>query len=444
MGQRQEILTQLWGYRGWRVRKVRFEGSDGGGVEPVAGYELPPEVLVVLEVERRWGGRCGGCTAICGKRHAAGQVRRWQDLPVFGRQAVVEYAPERLRCGACDATGVEFLAWAEPKQRQTKRLQQHLALQAASMPTLHVAAQYGLSWSTVRRAEGAAIARREATQARQELELAGVDEKYLGRRHGRPEKFVTIVSNLATGEPLWIGPGRSAETLKTFLDGLSADQKKRIRCFVMDMHQAYYNAVRWDEQLKHAAIAHDPFHVMKRAGDAMDELRRQTFFRAGKELRAVGRGKRWLVLRSWANADERQRTELRTLFRLNGRLARAYQAVETLREVLRSTDPAEMRAGLARVYRCTARRDNPAMRRLHDSLRYHEKEILALADHRPSTGRVEALNNNWETLVRRSRGCRDLEYLRRKLRFMVANPIRSDDGTKRFLALGLIEPRRAA
>jgi hypothetical protein len=67
-------------------------------------------------------------------------------------------------------------------------------------------------------------------------------------------------------------------------------------------------------------------------------------------------------------------------------------------------------------------------------------EIVALAEHRPATGRIEALNNNWETLVRRARGYRNHDYLLRKLRFMVANPIRSNDGVRRFLALGLTPP----
>ncbi len=43
------------------------------------------------------------------------------------------------------------------------------------------------------------------------------------------------------------------------------------------------------------------FHVMKRVGNALDELRRDVFFRAGPELRALGRGKRWLYLRAWEN-----------------------------------------------------------------------------------------------------------------------------------------------
>ncbi|MCW5789821.1 MAG: transposase [Polyangiaceae bacterium] len=80
----------------------------------------------------------------------------------------------------------------------------------------------------------------------------------------------------------------------------------------------------------------------------------------------------------------------------------------------------------------------------HDSLGRHWHEIIALAEHRPPTGRIEALNNNWETLVRRGRGYRDHQHLFRKLRFMVANPVRTDDGVKRFLALGLPTPHRRA
>lgn len=85
------------------------------------------------------------------------------------------------------------------------------------MPIVRVAAQYGLSWSTVRRAEEYAIARWEIQRPKVRLRQVGVDEKYLGRRHKREENFVTIVSNLETGEPVWMGYGRSEATLKQWL-----------------------------------------------------------------------------------------------------------------------------------------------------------------------------------------------------------------------------------
>jgi transposase len=143
------------------------------------------------------------------------------------------------------------------------------------MPVMHVAAMHGLSWLTVRRAEERAIERWEATRSTVPLRLVGVDEKWLGRRHNLEHKFVTIVSNLETGEPVWIGKGRSEDTLKRWLQSLSHEQKATIALFAMDMHRAYWNAVDNTRGLEHAAIVHDPFHVMKLAGQMLDELRRE-------------------------------------------------------------------------------------------------------------------------------------------------------------------------
>ena len=159
--------------------------------------------------------------------------------------------------------------------------------------------------------------------------------------------------------------------------------------------------------------------------------------RAGPELRALGRGKRWLVLRAWERLTDQERTKLQTLLRGNAKLAHAYQVKEQLRDVLKAPTWVDMTAGLGHVLRRTARRDNVPMRKLHDSLLRHFPEIVALGEHHPPTGRTEALNNNWETLVRRGRGYRDLQRMLRRLRFMTVNPLRSADGLKRFVALGV-------
>ena len=310
------------------------------------------------------------------------------------------------------------------------------------MPVMHVAALHGLSWHTVHRAEEQAIERWDATRLAVLLRWVGVDEKWLGRRHSLDHKFVTIVSNLETGEPLWIGYGRSEDTLKGWLQSLSGEQKAAIKLFAMDMHRAYWNAVDNTPGLEHAAIVHDPFHILKLAGQALDELRRDVFFRAGSELRALGKGKRWLLLRAWERITDGQKAELKVLLSHNRTLARAYQIKEELREVLHAPDRAAMAIGLSRILRRTARRNIKPLRRLHDTLNERWNEILALAEHRPPVGRVEALNNNWEALVRRGRGYRDHEHLLRKLRFMTANPIRTEDGIRRFLALGITPPMR--
>lgn len=422
------------------MNEVRFIGPDGEPVLEVRGYPTA-EATAVLCVTRKWSPRCASCGAIGGSCHEQLPIRYWRDLPMCGRPTLIAYAPIRVKCRRCKATAVERLPWADAHHRQTQRFQQHLALDAFSMPLIHVATKYGVGWRTVRQSEVAAISRWEKTRAAVPLNLLGLDEKYLGRRHHRGAKYVTIASNLETGEPVWIGFGRSEKTVASFLETLKLEEKALLSVAAMDMHRPFLNGIRNDPDLAHVAVCHDPFHIMKRGGEALDELRRQVFFRANKDMRRIGRGGRWLVLRAWENCTEDQQAELRTLLSYNGRLARAYQVVEALRAaVTKATDGAAMANGLWHVLRRTSRRDNVPMRKLHDSIVSHWHQIVALGEHRPPAGRIEALNNNWETMVRRGRGYRDLDYLFRKLRFVTANPVRKEDGVRRFLALGLPAP----
>lgn len=440
MGQRAKILTEIFGFAGWRVQEAFFEWRDGTRADVPPPLEMRMSARLVLVAKRKWAARCGDCGAICGRVHERLPVRRWADLPWGNHPVEIEAAPIRTKCRRCRGAPVELLPWAESYQRQTRRLQQHLALKAASMPVMHVAIMHGLSWGTVRRAEGAALARWDASRPAVPLRQVGVDEKWLGRRHKRDEKFVTIVSNLETGEPVWIGLGRDKAVLQGWLASLSTEQKAEIRLFAMDMHGPYKAAVREDPDVGHVPVVHDSFHVIKRAGEAISEIRKDTFFRAGVLMRGIGRGTRWLVLRAWERSTEEQRERLKYIFSFNAQLARAYQIVEELRVVLRAPDQRSIQLGLHHILLRTQRRRNVHLRKLHDSLRNHWHEIVALGEHRPATGRIEALNNNWETLVRRARGYRDLDYLLLKLKFMTATPLRTERGVQRFLALGLPLP----
>lgn len=445
MGQRGKILTEILGVRGWKVIEVFYEDKDGKRLMVIPGYGPGATGQLVLRVVRTWAPRCSQCGAICRPTaHEKLDARRWRDLPWAGRPVVIETSLIRVNCRRCQSTPVEMTAWAEPRQRQTHRFQQRLALEAASMPVMHVAALHDLSWRTVRRVEGAALARWNATRTSPPLEMAGLDEKYLGRRHKLDHAYVTIVSNLATGEPIWIGPHRREATVRDWLVTLNPEQKAAIKVVAMDMHRPFANAIVGDPEMRHVAIVHDPFHITKRVGEAVSEVRKEAFFRAGPEKRAIGRGTRWLVLRAWERSTPAQQGELRYLLAQNRTLARAYQLKEELRELLHAPNGDTLAIGLRHILRRTQRRACKPLRALHDSLVSHWDAIIALAEHRPPVGRVEALNNNWETLVRRARGYRDHDYLLLKLRFMIANPIRGPKDVVRFLALGLPAPQRVA
>ena len=83
------------------------------------------------------------------------------------------------------------------------------------------------------------------------------------------------------------------------------------------MHRPYVNAV--GTVLSKAEIVFDKFHVRQHASAALDDVRRQEFFRAGAVMREHGRGKRWLLLRRWKTVHGSKRRELQTLFAANRR-----------------------------------------------------------------------------------------------------------------------------
>ena len=70
-----------------------------------------------------------------------------------------------------------------------------------------VARQFGLGASTVRAIDLRYLQRWSAGRRKPGLRQMGVDEIYLGKK----QKFLTVVSNLQTGEPLWLGGSGSKQ-----------------------------------------------------------------------------------------------------------------------------------------------------------------------------------------------------------------------------------------
>ena len=146
MGRLKQFIGQVLGFDGFRVKAWYWEKPSGVPFQPVSRFFVLTDARLVVAVERVWMGHCVGCGRRCRKVHERTKKRRWQDLPWSEHPVAIEYAPDRLFCRHCQQARVEMLPWADPYQRETRRLQQHMALDAQSMPTSHVAVRYGLHW----------------------------------------------------------------------------------------------------------------------------------------------------------------------------------------------------------------------------------------------------------------------------------------------------------
>ena len=113
------------------------------------------------------------------------------------------------------------------------------------------------------------------------MRVLGVDEHvwhHQDRRRRGPRELTGIV-DLTRGEDhptarlLDLVPGRSGTVYKNWLEERGEDFRAGVRIATLDPFQGYKNAI--DDQLQDATSVLDAFHIVKLAGDALDEVRRR-------------------------------------------------------------------------------------------------------------------------------------------------------------------------
>ena len=243
----------------------------------------------------------------------------------------------------------------------------------------------------------------------------GVDEIHMGKKG----KFLTVVCNLETAEPLWFGRERKKETLDDFLgEELSARQRRGIEAVCVDMWKPYRLSI--EQWLPQCRIVYDKFHVMQHANRAVDEVRRAEFFRQGKRMRELVKGKRWLLLSRWVNLTGGKRQELNQLFALNRKMLKAYLLKESLDRLWTYHYEGAMLNYLERwIDQLRWQRLEP-FQNLAKMLLEHLDGILNYCRTKVRLGVVEAVNGNIKSLLRRGRGYQNLRYLLLKAQRMAA------------------------
>lgn len=361
-----------------------------------------------LTIRVRQGGpnpsyTCKGCGIGVEPIHSVRE--RWvRDLPWGTWKVFLVLEVHRVycrRCGVC----TERLDFIEGKHPYTRRFAEAVARDCEDAAVRRVAAKWGLSPQTVRRIDKRALAAWSQRRKRRSLRLMGVDEIFWGKG-----KCLTVVSDLEASEPIWAGKERKKETLdRFFAEYLPARRRRSVRAVCVDMWEPYLLSLK--QHLPKAAIVFDKFHVMKHVNAAVDETRRQEFFRRKGALRAVMRGKRWLLLTRWHNLTRAKKSQLQYAFSLNRRLFKAYYLKEQIERLWNYTyEGAALRFFIGWLLSLRWQR-LPAFKKLARTLYDHLEGILAYCRHRVPFGVVEAINGNLRSLIRRGRGYQDHEYL---------------------------------
>jgi transposase len=320
----------------------------------------------------------------------------------------------RVHCPDCGIK-TERVEPLPSKAPFSKRFEEEVGQACEGASARQVARRFGLAASTVRAIDLRYLERWKAQRRMPALKQMGVDEIFLGKK----QKFITVVSNLETGEPLWFGRERKKETLDWFFQKeLSVRQRGKIEAACVDMWKPFRQSMeQWVPQCR---IIYDKFHIMKHANEAVEEVRRAEFFRKGGRMRGLVKGKRWLLLTRWVNLTSGRRRDLNALFAMNRRLMKAYLLKESLDRLWTyHYEGAMLRYLQSWIDQLRWQRLAP-FQKLAQMLLDHLEGILNYCRTKVPMGVVEAINGNIKMLLRRGRGYKNLRYLLLKAQRMAA------------------------
>ncbi len=347
---------------------------------------------------------CSGC----GRRIAEPAdvtEREVRDLPCFQYRTTVVIELYRVRCPDCGLK-IEKVDQLPSKAPFSKRFEEAVGQACESASARREAKQLGLAESTVRAIDLRYLERWNAQRTKPVLRQMGVDEIFLGKA----TKFITVVSNLETGEPLWFGRERKKETLDEFFGTqLSRRQRQRIEAACVDMWKPYKASIQ--EWSPNCAIVYDKFHIMQHANQAVNEVRRAEFFRKGARMRGVVKGKRWLLLTRWVHLTADKRQQLNHLFALNRKVMKAYLLKESLERLWTYNYEGAMLRYLKSWTLQLRWQRLPPFEKLAHMLIDHLDGILNYCRVKVRFGVVEAIDGNIKALLRRGRGYKNLRYL---------------------------------
>jgi transposase len=358
-------------------------------------------VVVCVRPCAREQGRCGLCRRRCAGYDSGDGRRRWRALDLGTTFAYVEAEAPRVQCKRHGVI-VAAVPWARHDTAFTTAFEDQCAWLAVNTSARAVAQLMRTTWRAV-----GGICRRVAGEARAQRDLL-VDLRRLGFDEisvRKGQSYLTVVVDHHSGRLVWAASGRNRRTVEKFLDLLGEERCARIELVSCDMAEWITRPIA--ERCPNATVCLDPFHVIKLATDALDEIRREVWNEARKAgeiaLAKDLKGARFALWKNPENLTPRQQHKLARIQKINQRLYRAYLLKEQLRQIYR-VDPDEATGVLDAWLRWAQRCRLAPFVKLARTIRDRRAGIEAAFQNGLSNARVEQINTQIRLITRRGFG----------------------------------------
>ena len=252
------------GVRAW----ARLLGLEKTVVEAV-DVESDGTIVVSVRPGYRQRDRCPHCRRRCPGYDLGEGRRRWRALDLGTTRCYLEADAPRVECKVHGVV-VAAVPWARHGAGFTRSFDDQIAWLTVNTSKTAICVLMRIAWRTVGR-----VCERVSAEAKQGRDLfaglkaLGFDE--ISIRKG--QKYLTVVVDHHTGRLVWAAYGRDRKTVEKFLDLLGKERCEQIEFVSCDDAEWITRPV--SERCPNAVIALDPFHIVKAATDALDEIRRE-------------------------------------------------------------------------------------------------------------------------------------------------------------------------
>jgi len=257
-----------------------------------------------------------------------------------------------------------------------------------------------------------AIQAAQATRSLDGITTLGLDEIAVGRGQTYWH-LVHALDGPRGAEVLFVGEGRKEKDLRTFWRWFGKPRAKQITHAVMDMWKAFRRSV--EAHCPGVVILYDKFHVIRHLLEALNTVRKQEFKRAGKTMKGLLCGKKFLLLSRQAHVRGKARVALNRLLGANRRLLKAHLLKESFGHLWSYRSKTWARKFFAQwVDQLKWSRLEP-YQKFARMVENHLEGILAYCDKPVSLGYIEGTNLKARNIIRRAYGYRDKEYMKLKI-----------------------------
>ena len=348
------------------------------------------------------------CCSLCSSHNVIRRgvkQREFRSSPIGLKQTVIVATLPRVQCRDCGVVRQIKVGFADPRRSYTKGWSNYALQLTRSMTIKDVADVLCVTWDVIKEIKKDDLRRRFANPSLKDVRRIAIDEICIGKGH----RYVTLVMDLDSGAIVFVGDGKSAESLVPFWKRLGR-RRHRIEAVAMDMSSAYISAVQGN--LPKADIVFDRFHVVKLMNEKLTTLRRELYREATADEKLVLKGSRWLLLKNPENLNEDRDEEahLAEALALNQPLAKGYYLKEELRLFWDQTFRWPAQLFLRSWCRRAIATGLSPLKTMAKTLTRLEEGLLNYFDHRITSGPMEGTNNKIKTLQRQSYGIRDREY----------------------------------